>query len=58
MNFTSNKRKHKISSETLITSKMKFRYKARFVAEDFSHVFGKDFHETYSPTTRLSTITI
>ena len=32
------------------------RYKARFVAKGFSQVFGKDFNETYSPNTRLSTI--
>ena len=32
------------------------RYKARFVAKGFSQVFGKGFYETYSPTTRLSTI--
>ena len=31
-------------------------YKARFVAKGFSQVFGKDFYQTYSPTTRLSTI--
>ena len=29
------------------------RYKARFVAKGFSQVFGEDFYETYSPTTRL-----
>ena len=34
------------------------RYKARFVAKGFSQVFGKDFYETYSPTTRLSAIRI
>ena len=34
------------------------RYKARFVAKSFSQVFGKNFYETYSPTTRLSTIRI
>ena len=34
------------------------RYKARFVAKGFSQVFGKDFYETYSPTTRLSIIRI
>ena len=33
-------------------------YKARFVAKGFSQVFGNDFYETYSPTTRLSTIRI
>ena len=32
------------------------RFKARFVPEDYSQVLGKDFHETYSPPTRLSTI--
>ena len=34
------------------------RYKARFVGKCFSQVSGKDFYETYSPTTRLSTIRI
>ena len=34
------------------------RYKARFVAKGFSQVFEKDFYETYSLTTRLSTIRI
>ena len=28
------------------------------VAKGFSQIFGKDFYETYSPTTRLSTIRI
>ena len=32
------------------------RFKAMFVAKGYSQVLGKDFHETYSPTTRLSTI--
>ena len=32
------------------------RFKARFVAKGYSQVLGKDFHETYSKTTRLSTI--
>ena len=32
------------------------RYKARLVAKGFSQVPGGDFYETYSPTTRLSTI--
>ena len=32
------------------------RFKATFVAKGYSQVLGKDFHETYSPTTRLSTI--
>ena len=33
------------------------RFKARFVAKGYSQVLGgKDFHDTYSPTTRLSTI--
>ena len=32
------------------------RFKAMFVAKGYSQVIGKDFHETYSPTTRLSTI--
>ena len=31
------------------------RSKARFVAKGFSQVYGKDFYETYSPTTRFST---
>ena len=34
------------------------RYKARFDANGFSQVFGKAFYETYSPTTRVSTIRI
>ena len=34
------------------------RYKARFVAKSFRQVFGKDFHETNSPKTMLSTIRI
>ena len=32
------------------------RFKARFVAKGYSQVLGKDFHETYLPTTMLSTI--
>ena len=32
------------------------RYKARFVAKGFSQVPSRDYNETYSPTTRLSTI--
>ena len=32
------------------------RFRARFVTKGYSKVLGKDFHETYSPTTRLSTI--
>ena len=34
------------------------RYKARFVAKSFNQVFVKVFYETYSLTTRLSTIRI
>ena len=32
--------------------------KARFVAKGFSQVPGRDYKETYSPTTRLSTICV
>ena len=32
------------------------RFKARFLAKGYSQVLGNDFHETYSPKTRLSTI--
>ena len=32
------------------------RFKARFVAKGYSQVLGKNYHETYSPTTRLSAI--
>ena len=32
------------------------RLKARLLAKGYSQVLGSDFHETYSPTTRLSTI--
>ena len=34
------------------------RYKARFVAKGFSQVPGRDYNETYSPTTRLSTFRV
>ena len=34
------------------------RYRARLVAKGFSQIFGKNFYETYSPTTRLSTVRI
>ena len=34
------------------------RFKARFVAKGFSQVGGRDFHETYSPTAKMSTIRI
>ena len=34
------------------------RYKARLVAKGFNHIPGRDYNETYSPTTRLSTISI
>ena len=34
------------------------RYKARFVAKGFSQVPGRDYNETYSPSTRLSTIRV
>ena len=33
-------------------------YKARFVAKGFSQVPGRDYNETYSPVTRLSTIRV
>ena len=32
------------------------RFKAMFVAKGYSQFLEKDFHKTYSPTTRLSTI--
>jgi hypothetical protein len=32
------------------------RYKARFVARGFTQVYGTDYFETYSPTTRMTTI--
>ena len=32
------------------------KFKASFVSKGYSQVLGKDFHEAYSPTTRLSTI--
>ena len=32
------------------------RFNARFGAKGYSQILGKDFHETYSPTTRLSTV--
>ena len=33
-----------------------YRFKARFVAKGFSQVEGRNFHETYSPTAKMSTI--
>jgi transposase InsO family protein len=34
------------------------KHKARFVARGFTQIYGQDYTETYSPTTRLSTIRI
>ena len=34
------------------------RYKARFVAKDFSQIKGIDFNETFAPVARLATICI
>ena len=34
------------------------RYKSRFAAKGFSQVPGRHYNETYSPTTRLSTILV
>ena len=34
------------------------RYKARYVAKSFTQKYGIDFNETYSATTKLSTIRI
>ena len=35
-----------------------FRFKARFVAKGFGQFEGRHFHETYLPTTKMSTIRI
>ena len=51
----------------LVTTKWVFRpkydihgvivkYKARLVARGFEQIYGKDFDETYSPVTRLSSL--
>ena len=32
------------------------RFKAIFFVQGFSHVGGRDFHETYLTTTKISTI--
>ena len=34
------------------------RFRAKFVAKGFSQVEERDFHETYSPTAKMSTIRI
>ena len=34
------------------------RFRARFVAKSFEQIEGKDFHKTYSPTIKMSTIKI
>ena len=34
------------------------RYKARLVARDFSQAYGLDYHETFSPVARLSSIRV
>ena len=32
------------------------KYKARLVARGFEHIYGKNFDETYSPVTRMSSL--
>ena len=34
------------------------RFKGRFVAKSFKQNEGRDFHKTYSPTTKMSTIRV
>ena len=37
-------------------SEQEFKFKARYVARGFSQIYGADYDETYSPTTRFTSI--